>query len=195
MPKLFWKLDLFIFANAESFEEEILELFTTDFVVVEFEVRIGFHYFLFYQIFQVSVILCEGCVGYLHHHRQVEFLPFLLYQLLLFHLFGDFLRAATFAKIQRFLLFGFGFVFYLSYGVLLEGIVQKWGDEGKSTLAVHNFVDHLLDKGKHVVVEQGIIDEELPQEDADGQHGFDILTDLDGGADEQVLAFGERGVS
>ena len=153
MPEFFWKLYLFIFANAESFEEEILELFTTDFVVVKFEVGIGFHYFLFYQIFQVSVILCEGGIGYLHNHWQVEFLPFLLYQLLLFHLFGDFLRAAAFAEIQRFLLFGFGFVFYLSYSILLEGIVQKWGDEGKSTLAVHNFVDHLFDEGKHIVVE------------------------------------------
>ena len=121
-------------------------MFAADFVVVEFKVGIGFHYFLLYQIFQVGVVLCEGGVGYLHHHRQVEFLPFLLYHLLLLHLFGDFLRAAAFAKIQRFLLFWFGFVFDLGDGVLLEGIVQKRGDEGKSALAVENFVDDLFDE-------------------------------------------------
>ena len=60
---------MFIFANAESFEKDVLELFAANFVVVEFEIGIGFHYFLLYQVFQVGVVLCEGCVGYLHHHR------------------------------------------------------------------------------------------------------------------------------
>ena len=59
---------MFVFANAESFDEDILELLAADFVVVEFEVGVGFHYFLFYQVFQVGVVLGEGYVGYLHHH-------------------------------------------------------------------------------------------------------------------------------
>ena len=43
-------------------------------------------------------------------------------------------------------MFGFGFVLDLSDGVLLEGIVQKGGDKGKSALAVEDFVDDLLDE-------------------------------------------------
>jgi hypothetical protein len=136
--------------------------------------------------------LGKGEVSQPFDELQIKLFP-LLFQMNLFFLrFGNFRGTATFTKIQRVLLFGFGFILQKQNTVMTKRIFQQIFDELGPGLSVVYLHHNLLEQTDDKMIDQRMLDEQRFQLTTHRKQSVEVIAHLYRLTDQQVLGVAQR---